>query len=95
MPEVQVIALGAVRRQVGFSRREIAFEGATVRDLLKSIETQQGASLDSLLVCNDKLRGDYAVVINGMSLQADQLDTPLEGGERIVTMAVLRHLAGG
>lgn len=95
MLEVHVIALGSVRKQVGFSQRDVAFEGATIRHLLRSIETQGGGSLDSLLVCDERIRGDYAVVINGRSLKADQLDTPLEGGEQVVTMAILRHLVGG
>ena len=95
MTEVHVIALGAVRKQVGFSQRNVAFEGATIRDLLKSIETHEGGSLHSLLVCDEKLRGEYAVLVNGLSLQANQLDAPLEGGEQILTMAILRHLAGG
>lgn len=95
MPEVRVIALGEVRRQVGFSQREIIFEGSTVRDLLRSIETQQGGSLEAMLVCENRLRGDYAVVVEGLALPADQLDKRLEGGENVVTMAVIRHLAGG
>jgi hypothetical protein len=95
MPEVRVIALGEVRRQVGFSQREIMFEGATVRELLRSIATKQGGSLEDLLVCENRLRGDYAVVIEGLALPADQLERRLAGGENVVTMAVIRHLSGG
>ncbi len=47
------------------------------------------------LVCEGKLRGDFAIVVNGLSLRADQLETSLAGGEQVVTMAILRHLAGG
>lgn len=95
MPEVHVIALGAVRKKLGFSQRDAVFKGGTIRDLLKSLETQEGGSLESLLVCDDKLRADYAVLVNGSSVKADQLDTPLAGGEQVVTMAIVRRLAGG
>lgn len=95
MPEVHVIALGAVRKQVDFSQRDVAFEGRTIRALLKSLETQEGGSLEALLVCDDRLRADYAVLVNGSSVKVDQLDTPLAGGEQVVTMAIVRRLAGG
>ncbi len=95
MPEVQVAALGAVRKLVGFSQKTIAFEGVTVADLLRAMDTQAGDSLYEKLVCDGKLREDYAVVVNGLSLRADQLETPLAGGEQIFTMAIIRHLAGG
>ncbi len=95
MPEVQVAALGAVRKLVGFSQKTIAFEGVTVADLLRAMDTQAGDSLYENLVCEGKLREDYGVVVNGLSLCADQLETPLAGGEQIVTMAIIRHLAGG
>jgi hypothetical protein len=95
MLEVQVAALGAVRKLVGFSQKTIAFEGDTVADLLRSLETQAGNSLYENLACEGKLRGDYAVLVNGLSLRADQLETPLAGGEQIVALAIIRHLAGG
>ncbi len=95
MPEVHVAALGAVRKLVGFSQRTVAFEGTTVADLLHALETLDGGSLYASLVCEGKLRGDYAIVVNGLSLRADQLETSLAGGEQVVTMAILRHLAGG
>ena len=95
MPEVQVAALGAVRKLVGFSQKTVAFEGATVADLLRALDTQAGGSLYETLVCEGKLRGDYAVVVDGLSLRADQLQTSLAGGEQIVAMAIIRNLAGG
>jgi len=41
------------------------------------------------------LRGDFAIVVDGLSLKADQLNKRLQGGEEVVTMAILRHLHGG
>jgi len=54
-----------------------------------------GRSLYDNLVCDGKLRGDFAVVVDGLSLKSDQLNRRLQGGEEIVTMAILRHLHGG
>ncbi len=93
--EVHVAALGAVRKMLGFSRRTIAFEGGTVGDLLRSLETIEGGNLYLRLVADGKLRPDYAVLINGANLPADQLEKGLEGGEQVVTMAIVRPLAGG
>lgn len=95
MPEVQVAALGAVRKMVGFSQRPVNFAGGSVADLLRAIATEDGGTLYSHLVCDGRLRGDYAVLINGAGLRSDQLDAPLAGGEHVVTMAILRHLHGG
>ncbi len=95
MPTVDVAALGTTRKLLGFSRRTVKFEEGTVADLLRSLKTVDGSTLYANLVCEGKLRGDFAILVDGLSLQADQLDTPLGGGEQVVTMAILRHLAGG
>ncbi len=95
MPNVDVAALGGARKLLGFSKRSVEFEQSTVGDLLRSLPTQDGASLYDHLVCEGRLRGDYAVLVNGLSLGPDKLDTRLRGGEQIVTMEILRHLHGG
>ena len=95
MATVDIAALGATRKLVGFSRRRVEVEKGTVADLLRSLETVDGSNLYSHLVCDGKLRGDYAIVVDGLSLRADQLENPLRGGEQVVMMAILRHLAGG
>lgn len=95
MPTVELAALGATRKLLGFSRRSVEIEKGTLADLLRQLETLEGRPLYDTLVCDGKLRGDYAIVVNGLSLRADQLETPLEGGEQVVMLAILRHLAGG
>ena len=95
MPTVEVAALGATRKLLGFSRRTMKLERGTVADLLRAIPTVDGSNLYASLVCEGKLRGDYAIVVDGLSLRADQLDRPLGGGEQVVMMAILRHLHGG
>jgi len=95
MPVANVAALGTTRKLLGFSRRTVAFENATVADLLRELKTADGRSLYDNLVCDGKLRGDFAIVVNGTSLSSSQLERNLQGGEQIVTMAILRHLHGG
>lgn len=92
---VHIAALGTTRKMLGFSRRDVDFDKATVADLLRQLKTIDGRTLYDSLVCNGRLRGDFAIVIDGLSLNADQLNKPLQGGEQIVTMAILRHLHGG
>ena len=95
MANVSFAALGATRKLLGFSRRDLTVDNSTIADLLRSLETSDGKNLYENLTCDGKLRGDYAVVMNGQSLRSEQLEMKLAGGEQIVTMAILRHLHGG
>lgn len=95
MPIVDFAALGTTRKMLGFSRRSLTVDNATVADLLRSLETLDGKSLYENITCEGKLRGDFAVVVNGQGLKSEQLEKKLSGGEQIVTMAILRHLHGG
>jgi sulfur carrier protein ThiS len=95
MATVSFAALGATRKLVGFSQRNMIVENATIADLLKSLETVDGKNLYDNLTCEGKLRGDFAIVVNGQSLRSEQLETKLTGGDQVVTMAILRHLHGG
>jgi len=80
---------------LGFNRRTLEFERATVADVLRDLKTLDGRTLYDHLTCEGRLRADFAIVVDGLSLGADQLDKPLQGGEEVVTMAILRHLSGG
>jgi len=95
MPIANVAALGTTRKMLGFSRSTVEFEGATIADLLRQLPTQDGRALYDTLACNGKLRPDFAIVVDGLSLRTDELDKQLQGGEQVVTMAIIRHLAGG
>jgi sulfur carrier protein ThiS len=95
MPIANVAALGTTRKMLGFSRSTVEFEGTTIADLLRQLPTQDGRALYDTLICNGKLRPDFAIVVDGLSLRTDELDKQLQGGEQVVTMAIIRHLAGG
>lgn len=95
MPTANISALGATRKLLGFSRRTVEFDQSTIADLLRRLETLDGRNLYDNLVCEGKLRGDYAIVVDGLSLKSEELNKTLQGGEEVVTMAILRHLHGG
>lgn len=97
MASAKIAALGTTRKMLGFSRRtvEVEIDNATIADVLRQLPTLDGRTLYDNLVCDGRLRGDFAVVVNGLSLKADQLNRRLQGGEEVVTMAILRHLHGG
>ena len=97
MASAKIAALGTTRKMLGFSRRtvEVESDNATVADVLRQLPTLDGRTLYDKLVCDGRLRGDFAVVVDGLSLKADQLNRRLQGGEEVVTMAILRHLHGG
>ncbi|MFQ5738270.1 MAG: MoaD/ThiS family protein [Acidobacteriota bacterium] len=95
MPEVKIAALGTVRKLLGFSQKSCLFQGGTVAELLRQLDTVDGRDLYSNLVCEGRLRGDFAVLVNGLSIKPDALETPLQEGDQLVTMAILRHLHGG
>jgi hypothetical protein len=95
MPIAKIAALGTTRKMLGFSRHTLEFEGSTVADLLRQLPTLDGSCLYDSLVCDGKLRTDFAILVDGLSLKSDQLDKPLQGGEEIVTMAIIRSLSGG
>ncbi|MFQ5738455.1 MAG: MoaD/ThiS family protein [Acidobacteriota bacterium] len=95
MPTIHIAALGMTRKLLGFSRRSVELETTTVAELLRDLETVDGSNLYDHLVSDGQLRGDYAIVVDGLRVRADQLDRPLKGGEQVMTMAILRHLHGG
>ena len=95
MASANIAALGSTRKMLGFSRRTVEFEQTTVAELLRDLKTLDGLTLYDHLVCEGKLRGDFAIVIDGLSLGPDQLNKPLQGGEEVVAMTIMRHLHGG
>lgn len=95
MPIANIAALGTTPKMLGFGRNAVEFEGTTIAELLRHLPTRDGNSLYDFLVCDGKLRPDFTLVVDGISLRADQWDRQLQGGEDAVTMAIVRHLAGG
>ena len=90
---VTVKAMSEVSRILGWSEREIEFEGSTLGALLKSLVRPDGQSLYDLAVKEGKLTGGYVVSLNGQVVTS--LETSLSPGDRIMTMEMVRGFQGG
>jgi len=90
---VTVKAMSEMSRILGWSEREVEFEGTTLGDLLQSLIALDGQSLYGLLVQEGKPRRDYIISVNGEVVTS--LETALTSGDRVITMEGMRLLQGG
>lgn len=96
MPEVEITALGPVRKFLGYNHRIIDFEGETVEDLLKQIDTEENGTLHDFMVNSEgELETDLVLFLNEKELGSDELNRSLEPGDKVVTMDVVRPIRGG
>lgn len=89
---ITVKALSEVRRIVGWDEKEIEFEGSFA-DLLKSLVTVEGQSLYQVLVEDKKIKDGFVLGVNGRSISS--LDVPLQPGDRVLLMDIVRLFHGG
>ncbi|MCL5959219.1 MAG: ABC transporter substrate-binding protein [Chloroflexi bacterium] len=83
---------------VGWSNKEIDFAGGTLGDLLRQIQTRNGASLYEFLVENGEIKGDYTVMVNEVSVASQGragLAMRLSEADHVVAMVVFRAVAEG
>ncbi len=92
MPVIDIAAIGAARKTLGFGRRTVVFEGGTIGDLLRALDTVTGANLYSRLVENGRVTGDYIILLDGAPLRPDQLQERFEGAGQVITMAILHPM---
>ena len=94
---INVTALMRVRELLGWHQKAVEFEGATLVDLLKDVKSQDGRSLYEILVQEDgTISPDFAVWMNCRPVRPqDSLEIPLQSGDRVIAMPVLRFRAGG
>jgi sulfur carrier protein ThiS len=90
---VTVKAMSEVSRMLGWTEREVGFEGSTLEDLLKVLVTSEGQSLYSLIVEKGRFKGAYVISVNGHVVTT--LETPLSSGDRVMTMEMVRLFHGG
>jgi len=93
MTSVTVKAMSEMGRILGWEEREVEFEGSTLEGLLMSLITREGYSLYSLLAEEGKLRGGYVISVNGHVVSS--LETPLDSGNRVIIMEMVRLFHGG
>lgn len=91
--KVTVKAMGEVSRILGWREREVEFEGSTLEALLKSLVNLDGQSLYSFLVEEGRIKGSYIISVNGKVVTS--LETPLNWGDRVMTMEMVRLFHGG
>lgn len=90
---VTVKAMSEVGRIMGWSEREVELRGSTLDSLLRSLLALDGQSLYNVLVENGSLKEDYIIGINGHIVTS--LNTPLNCGDRVLTMEMVRLFQGG
>lgn len=90
---VRVTALLSLREEFGFGTREVEFSGSTLRDLLRTLPTRDGGTVDDLMTEGGDIRGCYVVTVNGT--RVTDADLPLGADDRIVTTQFFRAIAGG
>lgn len=96
MPEVQITALGPVRRSLGFNHRTVEFDGESLEDMLRDIQTQEDGSLYDFMIDDEgTLKNDLAVFVNEKQVKCDELQRTLDEGDKVVTMQVIRPVRGG
>jgi molybdopterin converting factor small subunit len=90
--KITVKVLSEVRRIVGWDEKEIEFEGS-FGDLLKSLKTIEGKSLYQVLVEDKKIKDGFVLGVNGRCISS--IDMPLQPGDRVLIMDIVRLFHGG
>ncbi|MBS4025729.1 MAG: MoaD/ThiS family protein [Clostridia bacterium] len=93
---VKVAALSEIRKIVGWGAKEVEFPGGTVAELLKSIPTEDGRNLYQQLVESGYYKNKYIILLNGLRVSCeDGLNKKLASGDKVITMELIRFVAGG
>ena len=94
---INVTALMRVRELLGWNSKAVQFDGKTLNEFLKHVVTLSGDSLHDLFVQEDgSIRPEYAVWLNCRPVKpSHSLEIPLESGDRVVAMPVMKFRAGG
>jgi molybdopterin converting factor small subunit len=93
---VKVAALSEIRKIVGWGFKEVEFTGGSVAELLKSIPAEDGSNLYQRLVETGDYKQKYIILLNGSRIScADGLNKKLEPDDKVITMELIRFVAGG
>lgn len=96
MTQVELTALGPVRRSLGFNHQVLDVEADTVEEFLRKVQTEEDGSLFDFLVDDtETLKNDIALFVNEKQVKPDELQKQLDDGDKVVTMEVLRPIRGG
>lgn len=94
---INVTALMRVRELLGWNNKAIDFEGKTLAEFLKHVVAHDGKSLYDIVVQEDGcISPEYMVWLNCRPVKPEHsLEIPLQSGDRVVAMPVLKFRAGG
>ncbi|MDA8235309.1 MAG: MoaD/ThiS family protein [Clostridia bacterium] len=96
MVKVRITALSEVRELVGWSTKEVDFNGETVKDLFASVYTSKGVCLNEVLTEGESLKPGYFLILNGRRLDYHALlQKELKDGDHLAAMELLRIVGGG
>lgn len=95
--EINIVALMTVREMLGWSKKTVLFSGRTLSEFLRQFNTIAGDNLYDVLVREDGgIKQDYMVWLNNRPVkQEHSLEIPLETGDRVVVMSIMKFAAGG
>ncbi len=96
MAKVRITALSAARELVGWSTREVEFNGEFVRDLLNQVDAANGSKLYQVITENDQIKNGLFLILNGRRMEcSDVLELELNQDDHIVVMEVMKIVGGG
>ncbi len=88
--KVTAAALLGMRRLLGWSQKELNFDGGTVEDLLNAIEVPKGGTLKNVILKEDgTLNPKYRCAINQQIIDNVVLKKEVKEGDRLVVMDAL------
>lgn len=96
MAKVRITALSAARELVGWSTKEVEFNGELVRDLLNQVNAGNGTKLYQIITENDQIKSGLFLLLNGRRIEcSDALDLELNKDDHVVVMEVMKIVGGG
>jgi hypothetical protein len=99
MAKVKLVALGTVRDGLGWdtSAHDFDVEGTTVADALRTVTLEDGRSLLEFLTTEQgEMKPDYMIHLDGGCVRRRAgLDTELGDEAHLLTMDIVRFIAGG
>ena len=95
--EISITALMTLREMLGWSQKTVLFSGTTLAEFLRQFTTKDEENLYDILVQEDgAVRAEYMIWLNNRpAKQEHSLEVPLESGDRVVVMPVMKFAAGG
>ena len=96
--KVKLNTYGKLSKFLGWETKEIEIQtlGATVADVLKTINLETGGTVYDLIIGERGVKDDYTILLDGMPLWDDLvLKRKIKDQTTITTMDILQPVGGG